>query len=89
MNNIEIFEQELKIEDKTTKKEKTVGKVAILRGGLNSDNPTAVMNDAVSTYVGTNGHNQFIEIHLDNPWVRVVISGINDVDYDVFKGQRL
>lgn len=89
MNNIEIYEQELKIVDETTKKEKIVGKVAILRGGLNTDNPTAVMNNAVSTYVGTKGHNQFIEIHLDNPWVRVVIGGINEVKYDEFKDQRL
>jgi len=83
MSKIEIFEQELK------KGDKKVGKVAILRGGLNSENPTAVMNDAVSTYVERKGHNQFIEIHLDNPWVRVVIDGINEVKYDDFTDQRL
>jgi hypothetical protein len=38
MNKIEIFEQELKNGDRT------VGKLAILRGGLNTDNPTAIMN---------------------------------------------
>lgn len=83
MSKIEIFEQELK------KGDNKVGKVAILRGGLNSENPTAVMNDAVSTYVGRKGHNQFIEIHLDNPWVRVVIGGINEVEYKDFTDQRL
>ncbi|MEA5141847.1 hypothetical protein [Arcicella rigui] len=83
MNKIEIFEQELKNGDST------VGKVAILRGGLNTDNPTAIMNDAVSTYVGTKGYNEFIEVFLDNPWVRVVVSGINELDYKEFKNQKL
>lgn len=83
MSKIEIFEQTIKNGDNS------VGKVAILRGGLNAENPTAVMNDAVLTYVGNKGHNQFIEIHLDNPWVRVVISGINDVNYTDFNSQRL
>lgn len=83
MNKVEIFEQELKNGDKT------VGKVAILRGGLNTDNPTAIMNDAVSTYVGTNGYNEFVEVFLDNPWVRVVVSGINELDYKEFTTQRL
>lgn len=83
MNKIEIFEQELKNGDRT------VGKVAILRGGLNTDNPTAIMNDAVSTYVGTKGYNEFVEVFLDNPWVRVVVSGINELDYKEFTTQRL
>lgn len=83
MNKIEIFEQELKNGDSS------VGKVAILRGGLNTDNPTAIMNDAVSTYVGTKGYNEFVEIFLDNPWVRVIVSGINELEYKTFTDQRL
>jgi hypothetical protein len=83
MNKIEIFEQELK------NRNKIVGKVAILRGGLNTDNPTAIMNDAVSTYVGTKGYNEFVEVFLDNPWVRVVVSGINELDYKEFTTQKL
>ncbi|EGV44226.1 hypothetical protein BZARG_1000 [Bizionia argentinensis JUB59] len=83
MNDIQIFEQEIKNSDKK------VGKIAILRGGLNSDNPTQIMNKAVSDYVGRKGHNQFVEIHLDNPWVRVVLDGINELDYKDFVDQRL
>ena len=79
MNGIEIFEQEIK----------NGSKVAILRGGLNTDNPTAIMNEAVSTYVGKNGYNEFVEIFLDNPWVRVVVSEINELDYKPFNNQRL
>lgn len=83
MNNIEIFEQDL------TKNGTKVGKVAILRGGLNTDNPTALMNSAVSDYVGTTGFNEFVEIYLDNPWVRVIVSGINDLDFKPFANQKL
>jgi hypothetical protein len=83
MNKVEIFEQHLKQGDRN------VGKVAILRGGLGTDNPTGFMNDEVSKYVGQSGFNQFVEIHLDNPWVRVIISGINDLDYQIFENQKL
>jgi hypothetical protein len=79
MKKIEIFEQDL------IKDHKTVGKVAILRGGLNTSNPTAILNEAVSNYVGNKGYNEFVEIHLDNPWVRVVISGINELEYKPFE----
>ncbi len=83
MSRIEIAEQVL------IKENRTVGKVAVLRGGLNTENPTAIMNDAVSRYVGRGGHNQFIEIHLDNPWVRVIVSGINELNYQEFTNQTL
>ncbi len=78
MQNIEIFEQEL------TKNNKPVGKLAVIRGGLNTDNPTALLNDAVSKYVNNNGYNEFVEINLDNPWIRVIIFGINDLEYKPF-----
>lgn len=83
MSKIEISEQPL------LKNGQKVGKVAILRGGLNTDNPTEIMDNAVSKYVDRALHNQFIEIHLDNPWVRVVVSGINDLKYDDFTDQHL
>lgn len=83
MNNIEIFEQDLK------KGDSTIGKIAILRGGLNSENPNEIMNAAVTKFVGNNPYNEFIEIFLDNPWVRVVISGINEIEYKEFQNQKL
>ena len=79
MNKVEFFEQEL------TKDNKKVGKVAIFRGGLNTDNPTAILDSAVSKYVGNDGYNEFVEIFLDNPWVRVVVIGINELEYKKFE----
>lgn len=83
MNDIEIFEQEI------TLKGGRKGKIAILRGGLGKENPTEFMNEAVSKYVGDKMYNEFIEIFLDNTWVRVIISGINDFEYEAFNDQKL
>lgn len=58
------------------------GKIAILRGGINK--PKSYMDNVVSEYVGHALHTQFIEVFLDNPYVRVVVSGINDFNYQAF-----
>ena len=83
MEDVEIFEQLLR-NDK-----QIVGKVAIIRGGLNTDNPTGLLNLAVSQYVENTGYNEFVEIFLDNPWVRVVMSGINEINFEKFENQKL
>jgi hypothetical protein len=83
MEDVEIFEQLLKNNNQV------VGKIAIIRGGLNTDNPTGLLNAAVSEYVETTGYNEFVEIFLDNPWIRVVMSGINEIDFKKFENQRL
>ena len=76
MENIEIFEQELQNQNGSI-----AGKIAILKGGFDAVNPKAVMDKVVKDYVGNTAYCQFLEIHLDNPWVRVVIKGINDIQY--------
>jgi hypothetical protein len=73
MNGVQIFEQSF-IVDK-----KIVGKMAILVGGLDRLNPKEFMDEAVSQYVGNIGHNQYIEIHMDNPWTRVITTTINEL----------
>lgn len=60
------------------------GRVAVLFGGMNSANPKAYMDNAVYDYLHKQGdslHNQFVEIHMDNPWTRVIVTGINDLPY--------
>ncbi len=83
MEDVEIFEQLLK------NKDQVVGKIAVIRGGLNTDNPTGLLNAAVSEYVQNTGFNEFVEIYLDNPWIRVVMSGINEIEFKKFENQRL
>ena len=65
------------------------GKLAILRGGLRSENPIAHMNTAVHQYVEREPYNEFVEIQMDNPWVRVIISGINELEFEPFINQNL
>lgn len=84
MKDVEIYQNNL-----TDKKGLIKGKLAILRGGLLEENPISYMDTAVSQYVGYQPHNQFIEIQMDNPWTRVIISGINELEFEKFINQRL
>lgn len=79
MEGIKIFEQQLS--------EKC--KLAILVGGVHSDNPMTTMNNVVSKYVGKKPHNYSryfhgIEISLDNPWTRIVIGDIGNLPFEEF-----
>ena len=71
-SDVDVFQQKL---------ERGRGMLTILRGGWNVTNPKAYMDEAVRQFVGDRLHNQFIEIHLDIPQVRVIIEGINDINY--------
>jgi hypothetical protein len=73
MEEVQIFEQPFIVDGRT------VGKMAILVGGLNKPNPKEYMDAAAHQYVGSIGHNQYIEIHLDNPWTRIITTGINSL----------
>ena len=73
MDGVQIFEQPFIVDGKF------VGKMAILVGGLNKPNPKEFMDMAVHQYVGTVEHNQYIEIHMDNPWTSVITTGINEL----------
>lgn len=84
MANVKKYEQPITVNGVN------VGKITILVGGLNEPNPKEFMDEAVSKYVGSKGHNQFVEIHLDNPWTRVVMDCINEVPLtDLLETDRL
>ena len=58
--------------------------VAFLRGGVGEKNPKYYMDNAVSDYLEKKGnpmYNEFIEIFLDNPYLRVVVTGINEMPF--------
>jgi hypothetical protein len=69
--SVKIIEQELHNDDGVK-----VGKVAILFC-LDVEK----LNNAVANYVGDERHNQFIDITCCNPWYRLIISGIDKIDY--------
>jgi hypothetical protein len=60
------------------------GKIAVFMY-IGSADPKAVLDEAVRLYVGTNGHHQFVDIHHDNPWTRVVLSDINGMKQKGFE----
>jgi hypothetical protein len=87
MKDARIFEQIL-LKDSDGK---TISKFAILQGGLNSDNPTQFINEITCKYWGDALANQFIDIKLNNPWTRVIISGIDKLlleNFDSFLLKR-
>ena len=69
---IQIFEQKL---------DGGKGTISILCGGFNANNPKLFMDEVVSQYVTGEMYNEFIEIFLDNPYVRVIITGINEIEF--------
>ncbi|MBQ6277116.1 MAG: hypothetical protein IJK62_10505 [Bacteroidales bacterium] len=75
---VQIFEQKL---------DKGKGSISILCGGFNAINPKLFMDDVVSNYVNGEIYNEFIEIFLDNPYVRVIITGINEIEFKEFDGK--
>jgi len=83
MDDVKIFEKEWQADNGST------NKLAILWGGMSKDNPTQYMNDAVSKYVQHTGYNEFIEINMDNPWVRVIVKDINELKFEDFVDQQL
>lgn len=58
------------------------GRVTILRGGWTRADAKTYMDDAVRQFVEHRPINQFVEIHLDIPQVRVIVEGINDITFD-------
>ncbi len=75
MEDVKIFEQQLSEKCKFT----------IIVGGVYSNNPKSVIDKAVANYVGDTPHNQWVDIKLDNPWTRVITSGIGDLPFKVLK----
>ena len=54
------------------------GKFAILIY-TGSGDPVKHLNEAVRRYADNEGYNEFIDANMDNPWVRVIIKGINEM----------
>lgn len=59
------------------------GKIAVFLYSGESD-PSIILDNAIRGYVENNGYNELIDSHLDNPWMRVVVSNINDMEQKQF-----
>lgn len=59
------------------------GKIAVFMYTGEAD-PENVLDYAVSIYVEDNGFHELIDANLDNPWMRVIVSDINDMKQEQF-----
>lgn len=64
--------------------ERGKGKVAVLMYTGSAD-PKAVLDEAVRIYTNQNSYHEFIDINMDNPWTRVIMSDINGMRQRDFK----
>jgi hypothetical protein len=55
------------------------GKLAVFMY-VGSDDPVEKLDEAVSKYVGHDGYYEYVDINMDNPWTRVILSNINDME---------
>lgn len=81
ISGLRISEAEYELPDKSK------GKIAVLMYHGNGD-PKKILDHAVSIYVKNEGYHELIDAHLDNPWMRVLLSDINSmkqVDFDADK----
>lgn len=44
------------------------------------NNPKTNLDEAIRDYTKGKNFNQFVDSHLDNPWTRVVVIGINEIE---------
>lgn len=61
----------------------TEGKIAVFLYTGKSD-PKTILDQAVQKYVGNSSYHELIDAHLDNPWMRVIVSDINDMKQEKF-----
>ena len=64
------------------------GKIAVLIYNGNKD-PKQILDYAVKEYTGKNNYHELIDSHLDNPWMRVIISDINSMKQEEFSNQNI
>lgn len=59
------------------------GKIAVFIY-TGSGDPKQMLDYAIREYVGDNHYHELMDANLDNPWMRVVISDINNMRQDPF-----
>ena len=56
-----------------------VGQLHFLFVNPDIQNPSPLMETALLNVVGNNSYNAFVDSHLDNPWIKIVIFGLNNL----------
>lgn len=59
------------------------GKIAVFIYAGSGD-PKQMLDYAIHEYVGNNHYHELMDVHMDNPWMRVVLSDINNMHQELF-----
>lgn len=51
---------------------------------IGQDDPVSKLNSVVYNFTNNNSYNEYIDSHLDNPWMRVIIIGINEMKQEKY-----
>lgn len=63
------------------------GKIAVFIYSGGAD-PKKILDYAVDLYVENNGFHELIDANLDNPWMRVILSDINNMKQEKFEPSK-
>jgi hypothetical protein len=75
----------LTINESDYKTKKGKGRIAVFLYGGKKD-PRQVLDNAIYQYVGNNGYHELVDSNMDNPWMRVILSDINNIEQKQFDG---
>ncbi len=70
---LKIFEKDLS--------DKNDVKLIVFIADINSDHPKNDIDRAIAKYTKDRGYIDFVDSHLDNPWIRVVIVDFNNLSF--------
>ena len=77
--DVQIFQQDLT--DKS--------KLLILIGGLNNPNPGEYLDRCVQNLVNNQLYGEFVDKHMDNPYIRIIIINMNELQFDPYDSSRV
>lgn len=74
------YQMKLKIFEKDLSDKNDV-KLIVFIADINSDHPKNDIDRAIAKYTKDRGYIDFVDSHLDNPWIRVVIVDFNNLSF--------
>lgn len=63
--------------------------VAIFKADVNTKAPNDVLDQAIGRYVRNKPHLQFRDVYVDNPWIKIIVSHIDELPFTDLIDQHL
>lgn len=63
--------------------------IAVFKVDVNTKAPNDVLDQAIGRYVRNKPHLQFRDVYIDNPWIRIIISNIDELPFKDLTDQHL